>query len=114
MELQSSSKNKVGLDHTEVSKPDMRSQEELAQKGEELECEEKEYGIWQSVRMNKMALVYGMYIWKAFKNMYLLRCSACCVLLCCCLCTSPQLDIFKGIAADNTERAMTQLQMVQQ
>lgn len=58
MDLQSSPGNKVDLEYMEVSEPDLRSQEELARRGEELEYAEKEYGIWQSVRMNKMALVY--------------------------------------------------------
>lgn len=34
--------------------------ERLAKQGEELEVLEKSYGIWQSIKLNKMAMLYGM------------------------------------------------------
>lgn len=101
MDLQSSPGNKVDLEYMEVSEPDLRSQEELARRGEELEYAEKEYGIWQSVRMNKMALVYGTNILKASKSIDLLRCSTCRVFLCCCLRMSHPPGISKEMVADN-------------
>jgi hypothetical protein len=59
MELAIESETKLGLKGAADS--DAGRMEELVRRGEELELEEKGYGVWQSVGMNKMALVYSRF-----------------------------------------------------
>jgi hypothetical protein len=47
-----------GAIHMETSKESTNVQ--LAREGEALEVLEKGYGIWQSMKMHKMALAYSM------------------------------------------------------
>lgn len=50
------------FEHMEVSDiEDRRRQKELATQGEELERIESQYGIWQSMMMNKRVLLYSTF-----------------------------------------------------
>jgi len=51
--------SEVEVTGMEVSNPSAEQQEELARRGEEIEVLEKSYGIWQSVKTHRMALVYS-------------------------------------------------------
>jgi hypothetical protein len=48
-----------GAMHMEISNESTNIQ--LAREGEVLEAREKAYGIWQSVKVHKMALVYSTF-----------------------------------------------------
>jgi hypothetical protein len=54
--------SEVQVKDMEVSNPSAEQQEELGRRGEEIEVLEKSYGIWQSVKAHRMALVYSKYL----------------------------------------------------
>ena len=47
------------VQHTEIS--NRITMEQLVQDGEALEAKEKEFGIWQTVKQHKIALVYSRF-----------------------------------------------------
>jgi hypothetical protein len=52
--------DEVKIEQLLTSETDGQLLEELVRQGEELDKVESKYGIWESMKMNKMALVYSM------------------------------------------------------
>jgi hypothetical protein len=52
--------DEVKIEQLLTSETDGQLLEELVRQGEELDKVESKYGIWESMKTNKMALVYSM------------------------------------------------------
>lgn len=50
------------VDHMEVSDLPPQQQDVLVRRGEEIEAAEKDCGIWESVKRDRVAICYGIYL----------------------------------------------------